>query len=88
MKNKSLDISQILKDCPKGTKLYSPIFGYCRLLCVKSYKSTHPILVETLLRYDEDFIEYEFTKDGKIFDKGECLLFPSKENRDWKSFKI
>ena len=26
--NENIDLTKILKDCPKGTKLYTPIWGY------------------------------------------------------------
>lgn len=29
--NKNLDLTEILKDAPKGTKLWSPICGECEL---------------------------------------------------------
>lgn len=25
--NKNIDLTEILKDCPKGTKFYSPVWG-------------------------------------------------------------
>lgn len=34
MENK-INIAEILKDCPKGMKLYSPIYGEIELLKVK-----------------------------------------------------
>ena len=33
----------------------------------------------------------EFTADGKFYcdyKNGECVLFPSKENHDWSTFKV
>ena len=31
-----------------------------------------------------------FLKNGSCygFDNGECILFPSKDNRDWSTFKV
>lgn len=76
-----MNIAEILKDCPKGTKLYSPICGECELEEIGSFYIYVWIPKENK--------EYAFYYDGKFFNnlKGECLLFPSKENRDWSTFK-
>ena len=76
------NISEILKDCPKGTKLYSPICGECSLYwVVDGMKVDGEIVV-----YDNNRSKYSFYKDGTQHPAGECLLFPSKENRDWSTF--
>lgn len=81
--NENLNLVEILKDCPKGTKLYSPIIGevefrrikYCEYPIVTRCKNGNRIL--------------SFTKDGLFFPEGECImLFPSKDQRDWSKFKI
>lgn len=79
-----IDLVEILKDCPIGTKLYSPVCGECRLMSVNPQDKFYPIKVETCLDI------HDFTRDGRIFiaeDEGECLLFPSKNQRDWSKFK-
>lgn len=76
------NISEILKKCPSGTKLYSPICGECYLYwVVDGMKVDGEIVV-----YDNNNSKYSFYKDGKQHSMGECLLFPSKENRDWNTF--
>lgn len=80
---KKIDLVEILKDCPIGTKLYSPICGECSLLLVKNPQAERcPIKVETAMNV------LSFTYDGRLFleDEGECLLFPSKNQRDWGKF--
>lgn len=44
MENK-INIAEILRDMPKGTKLYSPLFGECNLdkVCT-SNRETYPIV--------------------------------------------
>lgn len=42
--NENLNLVEILKDCPKGTKLYSTIFGKVEFDCVKEQKE-YPIRV-------------------------------------------
>ena len=81
--NKNIDLIKILKDCPKGFKLYSPIVGYVTFGNINLKKFKHPIIV-----YDKEERELTFSKDGKYFADydGECCLFPSKEQRDWSKF--
>lgn len=96
------NIAEILKDCPKGTKLYSPICGECELDCI--YYGDESITVFYKARVKSNYTPSEvydeldrnyilcFDKYGryKTTDKsdtnGEVLLFPSKENRDWNTF--
>ena len=82
--NENLNLAEILKDFPEGTKLFTPIFGEVEL--VKVYNDeNYPIEV----KLNNGTLDY-FAKDGRIyidFDGG-CLLFPSKEERDWSKFKV
>lgn len=84
--NEDLDLVEILKDCPKGTKLYSTIHGEVTFSYVISNEDVdYPINVIC----DND--EYaSFTRYGKYDLKydGECVLFPSKDQRDWGKFEI
>lgn len=75
-----MNITEILKNYPKGTKLYSPVCGECKLISIDD--GVYPIYVE-----NEGGYTFYFTEDGKYTSKGECLLFPSKENRDWNTIK-
>ena len=82
MENK-INIAEILKDCPKGMKLYSPIYGKIELWKVYS-DSVYPIMIATGIDR-----RGEFTSEGKLYEKypsAECLLFPSSEMRDWTKF--
>ena len=80
--NENLNLVEILKDCKKGTKLYSPIFGDVEFDMIDIH-SEHPIRV--LCKHGDD----SFSKDGRLyFDyDGECMLFPTREQRDWSKFK-
>lgn len=81
--NENLNLVEILKDCPEGTKLYSPIIGEVEFKCIKYCE--YPIV--TCSKNGNHILL--FTKDGLIFSEGECImLFPSKEQRDWSKFKI
>jgi hypothetical protein len=79
----NLDLREILKDVPRGTKLYSIAHGYVEFETVNSNDS-FPITC-----HKEGIQLCLFTKEGKYYtyDDGECILFPSKENRDWSKFK-
>lgn len=74
----NLDLREILKDVPKGTKLYSPLFGECYLDDVNSR-------IELLDSKNNKVWLYYNGKYNQTYD-GECMLFPSKENRDWNTF--
>lgn len=81
--NNNINIAEILKDCPKGMKLYSPIYGKIELWKVYS-DTVYPIMIATGIDR-----RGEFTSDGKLYEKypfAECLLFPSSEMRDWTKF--
>lgn len=83
LKNKIMNLVEILKDVPKGTQLYSTVYGYITLRCVSEDEiESYPIKCIT------KNINISFTKEGKIYKEydGECILFPSKENRDWSTF--
>ena len=80
--NEKINLIEILKDCPQGTKLYSTVFGDVKFESINEDKF-HPIIV----RIGDDHTEC-FSADGKIYSfyDGECVLFPSKEERDWSKF--
>lgn len=84
MENK-INIAEILRDMPRGTKLYSPLFGECNLdkVCT-SNREIYPIV---LLTSADTLVG--FTKNGHYvdgFEDSECLLFPSDKMRRWDKF--
>ena len=80
--NENIDLTKILKDCPKGTKLYTSNFGEVKFQQIGIYNE-YPIIVELKTGAFEGF-----TPDGKLLSNhnGECVLFPSKDQRDWSKF--
>ena len=74
-----INIADILKDCPKGTKLYSPICGNCKLL-----KIYNGLGFDVINDIDEVF---NFSYDGRYNLNGECCIFPSNDKRDWNTFR-
>jgi hypothetical protein len=79
-----INIVEILKDKPQGTKLYSSACGKCRLEEVddKSFKISFYNSKFGLMNGGEGYLD----KNGKLYDDGECVVFPSKEMRDWSKF--
>lgn len=78
-----VNILEILKDAPIGTKLYSPIFGDCELDYI-SETGTYKINVKKVLIPGDTYTSYSFSSDGRYLNEvGECLLFPSSEKRNW-----
>lgn len=78
-----MNIAEILKDCPKGTKLYSPIFGELNFEFVRE-DARFPIICTAI-----DGAVSLFTCDGRYLDdytNAECTLFPSRDQRDWNKF--
>ena len=81
--NEKLNLVEILKDCPKGTKLYSTNFGVVKFDEIGN-NPNYPIVVSHIGGFEK------FTKDGRLYCicDGECVLFPSKDQRDWSKFNI
>lgn len=83
MENK-INIAEILKDCPKGMKLYSPLFGE-----VKLYQSKVDIISVFSKDDDGEDVFDTFTENGLFYSgysQAESLLSPSSEMRDWTKF--
>lgn len=73
-----MNIAKILKDAPKGTKLYSPLFGEVKL------ERVGDVIIEVRA---EKSVAIFYT-DGRYYQgysNGECLLFPSEDKRNWNN---
>ena len=81
--NENIDLTKILKDCPKGFKLYTPLFGEVELKVIGD--NEYPIITTPT---GDDCSIASFTKEGFYYERkdAECLLFPSAEQRDWRRF--
>lgn len=80
-----MNIAEILKYCPKGTKLYSTVFGEVTLDKVDMH-DMYPIVV-----CRTNHLKTSFNKEGHYLEGypgSECVLFPSKEQRDWNKFRL
>lgn len=83
--NENIDLTEVLKDCPRGTAFYSTIWGKMFFeLIVHHPGEDFPV------RLKNNNHEWVFlTKEGKYsqrYEDSECILFPSKEQRDWSKF--
>ena len=79
--NENIDLTKILKDCPKGTKFYTSVWGEASFERILE-RGFYTIGIDTLSGY-----KY-LTKEGRYIneDDAECILFPSKDQRDWSKF--
>ena len=81
-----LHICEKLAGCPKGTKLWSPIFGECEFLGLSRDLDDEPEKDRFWVCTDE-LGNVTFTDDGRFFSTSEeCLIFPSWDNRDWSTW--
>lgn len=79
-----MNIAEILKYCPKGTKLYSTVVGEVTLDKIDKDEK-YPIIVHTC-----DYTKTTFTEEGRYveYPTSECVIFPSKDQRDWSKFRL
>lgn len=79
-----VNVAEILKDKPRGIKLYSMIHGKCSFEAVTDeiFKINFCTSKFGLTQSGECTL----IKFGNMFDGGECIIFPSKEMRDWSKF--
>ena len=80
--NENIDLTKILKNCPQGAILYSTVFG--EVIFKDIHHGSHTIAYET-----KTGRKFDVDNSGKMFSnyEGECILFPSKDQRDWSKFK-
>ncbi len=77
-----LNLCEILKNCPEGTELWSDNYGKVRFLCIEK-RFDEPIVTRRT-----DGCNSTYTKEGwySINFPASCLLWPSKNCRDWSKF--
>ena len=82
--NENINLTKILKDCPEGTEFYHAAYGRVQFIC-RDLNRTYPIRLSFSQEISEDV---GVTSKGLINNNhnGECLLFPSKDQRDWSKF--
>ena len=84
--NENIDLTKILKDCPKGWKFWSPIFGEVEF--ERNYGNNRTINISVI----KDGTEWYFTSDAKIILGGiksqEVMIYPSRYFHDWSRFNV
>ena len=81
--NENLDLTKILEGCPKGIDFYHTVYGTVLFNNI-DLDSEYPIRFIV----GKNQIN-SVTKSGLAISdyKGECILFPSKDQRDWSKFE-
>lgn len=86
METNKLNIAEILKEKPQGTKLWTPILGAVSLIGV----TKNPLGKTVITTASASHVSWCFTEDGKLATSdsgnGERILFPSKDMPDWSKF--
>ena len=82
--NENIDLVKILEGCPQGTKFYHSVYGEVCLTLI-SENGLYPIILSVC----QDGSMISVTEDGRLYEcfNGDCVLFPSKEQRDWSKFE-
>ena len=98
--NENIDLTKILKNCPRGWKFYSSVHGEVKFETIKfqrlkyRYDPYVPFCHQQIFEEDQlpikftvQNVEYCVSSAGEhIKGKGECTFFPSKDQRDWSKF--
>lgn len=78
--NENINLVKILKDCPKGWKFYTDVYGEATFWGLSDF--VYPIEIST----KNHCIKLISEKGEEIIGDGICILFPSKDQRDWSKF--
>lgn len=73
-----LNIAEILKDKPEGTKLWTDVFGSVTLYVVTDACDAFQVKHHNK--------EPWFDKEGKLYREGVLCIYPSNSMRDWSQF--
>lgn len=73
-----INIAEILKDKPEGTKLWTDMFGSVTLYVVTDACDAFQVKHHNK--------EPWFDKEGKLYKEGVLCIYPSKSMRDWEKF--
>lgn len=77
----NLDLTKILKNCPKGWKFYTSVWGEVEFIGFSS--ECVDFLFDTIVG---NIVNIHININGTYCGFGECIIFPSKEQRDWSKF--
>ena len=74
----NINIAEIFENKSQGTKLYSLTYGDC---FYQEYTGDFGIECQS-----QNGVQFNLDEYGRYCIEGECILFPSKEMRDWAKF--
>ena len=80
--NENIDLTKILKDCPEGIVFWSDNYGEVKFLRIDTS------LENAIIMERADGYSVSYTKEGwyRIDFPASCLLWPSRDCRDWSEF--
>ena len=81
--NENINLVKILKNCPRGWKLWSPIFGVVEF---EKILEKHNIVIIDVGNGELWTFNSDATFPIGNFKSVEIMLYPSRENRDWSKF--
>ena len=88
--NENIDLTKVLKGCPKGTKFYSSVYGeltYSGMYADSSNSKIYLIDQNSRSMIDGSPMVIDYYRYVRLYaTEGECTLFPSKDQRDWNKF--
>lgn len=82
MNENIIDLTKILKNCPEGTVFWSDNYGEVKFMKIS------PSFDEPIVTRRTDGYTASYTKEGwhNICFPANCLLWPSRDCRDWAKF--
>ena len=81
--NENIDLTKILKNCPKGYQFWSPMLGDVKLYNINQERKIVSVILETDATWD---INANGTISIGNVTSPDIMLYPSKDQRDWSKF--
>ena len=78
--NDSLDLAKILKHCPKGWRFYTDVYDEV------TFGGFSDLVYQIYINTKNNGVKLLNEKGEEIIGNGKCILFPSKDQRDWSKF--
>ena len=78
--NENINLTKILKDCPKGWKFYTDVYGEVTFWGFSDL--VYPIQLNT----KNHGVILLSEKGEETIGDGKCILFPSKDQKNWNKF--
>jgi len=84
-----MNIKEILKYAPVGTKLYCPIYGEVEFDGMKEIENSTKLYspCKSRITVKTEAGKFMFDDNGKWYEHGECLLFPSSDDKSWEHWQ-